>query len=400
MRSYEGKILVLGAGKYNTGVIRELIRHSFHVIAVDRNADAPGKDIAHEFYPIDVIDQTSLRTLASRLDVDGIMNINEHGSRSACLVSHQLGLVGHAPNIIEQVNNKLLMRTRWLEHSVKSPSFALAREAGDVREFARRFGFPVVLKPTDSGGSGRGVSVIRDELDVLWSYNFAMKHAKNGELIVEQYIEGIELTVETFSINGDIFILASSDKVKPDLRTRVALSLNYPAAVAADALCAIEIEVKKAITALGILDGCCHTEVILTDAGIPYLVETGARGGGGHIFHTIIERVSGLSAPLLQAKWLTKKSIHIDQIKRNGCCYRFFNPPAGRLVRVDNLEAARAIPGVIDLGIDKKPGDLVGNLENSLERAGFVVTIGATRDEAVSVADRVERTVAFVIGES
>jgi biotin carboxylase len=391
------RVLVLGAGLYFKKTLEEVKKGGYYVIGVDRNPDAEGKVVADEFFPVDIVDQEAVLALARDKGIHGIMNLNEFGSRTASYVARALGLNHHEEQTVEATNDKGLMRDVWAAAALSMPRYRYFTNEADVFQHIQYVGYPAILKPADSGGSGRGISVVRSESDLQWAVDFARSYARNGRFILEQFIEGTELTIESFSINGRAHILAMSDKVKPDLRTRVATSLNYPALLADDVREKVEELVRAAVMALGIKNGVGHTEVIVTAGGQPFLVETAARGGGGHIFHTIIEAVSGINAPVLQAKWLTNDMLEIGKIGSNGCCYRFFNPPHGILKAVKNIEAATRIPGVVDLGIAKKPGDEVGNLENSLHRAGFVVTAGKGRQEAIDVADKVEKTIVFEV---
>jgi biotin carboxylase len=287
------------------------------------------------------------------------------------------------------------MREIWSENNLSSPKHIVFKKGDEINDLVGEIGFPCVLKPTDSGGSGRGISIIKSPKDINEAYDFAYSYARNGRFIIEEYIEGIEFTIETFTINCKTYFLTMSDKVKPNLKTRVATSLNYPANIKKEVKIKVENLVSAALQKLEIKNGIAHTEIIIDKNNTPYLIETGARGGGGHIFHTIIEEVTGINAPVLQAKWLTNQPLSISKIKNRGCCYRFFNPQRGILKSVDNIKEAKSIKGVLDLCIVKKIGDEVGNLQNSLHRAGYVVTNGANREKAIGVADEVENTIIF-----
>jgi hypothetical protein len=197
-------------------------------------------------------------------------------------------------------------------------------------------------------------------------------------------------------VDGDVFVLAMSDKEKPELRTRVATSINYPAMISENQRILVEEIVKKAVLALGIRSGMAHSEVILNGEEVK-MVETGARGGGSHIFPLIIEAVSGINTPVVFAQLLTGEKPNLANIQRNGVVYRFFNPPHGILKEVIGLEEVRKWEGILDVGITKKKGDEVGNLKNSLERAGFVVAKGENRNEAQILANKAEEFIKFDI---
>jgi biotin carboxylase len=329
--------------------------------------------------------------------IDGILPISEFGTRTAAKVANELGLPGISLDFVDCVNDKGLMRDSWKRSNLSQPDYSVVGDFETLAAAAALIGYPVVVKPTDSGGSGRGVSLAHSPDELQWSFDLAAPFVKNGRYIVEEFLDGVELTVETFTQpGGNTYILTMSDKVKAPLRTRVASSLNFPANISDEMADKVEKLVINAISSLGISLGMAHTELIVTKDG-PFLVETGARGGGGHIFHTIIEAVSSFRAPLFAAMATCGMLIDMPKLKKRGAVYRFFTPPEGILSAVVNLAEARLIPGVLDIGLNKKVGDRINQLDNSLERVGYVVTSGETREDAIRLADRVNELVRFVV---
>jgi biotin carboxylase len=393
-------ILVLGGGIYHVRLLDQLVSAGFRVLVCDRDPIAPGARRAHVFRPIDFSNSDEVLAFARDEKIDGIMPISDFGTRTASKVAKALGLPGLEPAKVDAVNDKGLMRDAWAVAGLAQPSYRVATEFEGLDAAARRIGYPCIVKPADSGGSGRGVSTVRAPAELAWAFDLARPFARNGRFIVETFVEGLEITVETITLpeRGTV-VLAMSDKVKPPLRTRVATSLNYPACLPPDLWAAAERLTVAAVEALGITVGMAHTEAIVTDRG-PILLETGARGGGGHVFHTLIEATSGIAAPVVAARLLCGLPVELPPPRRDGAVYRFFNPPSGILRAVDGLENAANMPGVLDIGMIKKPGDRVGDLVNSLERTGYVVTKGATREEAIARADAVCRTVRFTVESS
>ncbi|MCO5254557.1 MAG: ATP-grasp domain-containing protein [Bacteroidetes bacterium] len=390
------KIAVLGAGLYNIGVYKELKTGGFYTIAIDGNPKAPCFEFADESVVLNFSDKKQLLEYLSQNKVDAILPINDWGTVSAAYVSEKLGLVGINEASAILATDKGRMRDCWRENGLPNPKYFVFENEDELFAQIDKVGFPCVVKPTDSGGSGRGISVLKSKDDLDWAFEFAKPYARNGRFICEGFVEGTELTIETISKEGQVYVLAMSDKEKPELRTRVATSLNYPANLTEKQREIVEETVKKAVLALGIVVGMAHTEVIIKDENV-YMVETGARGGGGHIYHTIIKAVSGKNAPVVCAQILTGSNPDLTSIQSNGAVYRFFNPPHGILKEVKGVEEAKMLNGVLDIGIIKKSGDEVGNLKNSLERAGFVVTSGKNRQEAVKLANQVESKIEFII---
>ncbi|MDY6863872.1 MAG: ATP-grasp domain-containing protein, partial [Thermodesulfobacteriota bacterium] len=315
---------------------------------------------------------------------------------TASYVSQNMGLIGLSCETAESVNDKGIMRDIWNNAGLAVPEYKIVSSLDELKEAINKIGFPCILKPTDCGGAGRGISIIRSYEDVVWSFNFARPYVKNDRFIIEEFLDGTEMTIESISIGGKVYILAMSDKVKPDVKTRVATSLNFPAVLPEVILQKVKKLVQKAVTTIGIDNGMAHTEVIVTKDR-PKLVEIGGRGGGGHVFHTCIETTSGIKAPVECAKLLTGMEVNLSEVKKKGCVYRFFTPPKGILKSVKNVEKAKSVKGVLDLDIVKKIGEKVGDLENSLHRTGFVVTKGEDRSEAISLADYIESMIQFEV---
>lgn len=390
------KIAVLGASTYNINVYKKLKEGGFFSIAIDGNPSAEAASYADKFVHIDYSDIDSLLKLCKNEAVDAIMPINEWGVMPAAKVSNALGLIGNSEKTALLATDKGLMRQTWKENGVNGPDFFVFKTLKELVEGLPSVGFPCVVKPTFSGGGGRGISVLKSIEDAEWAYDFALPAVKYGTMICESFIEGTELTIETISVDGDVFVLAMSDKEKPELRTRVATSLNYPANISEKQRVIVEETVKKAVLSLGIHSGMAHSEVILNGEEVK-MVETGARGGGSHIFPLIIEAVSGINTPVVFAQLLTGQKPNLSNIQRKGVVYRFFNPPHGILKKVEGLEEVRKWQGVLDVGVTKKAGQEVGNLKNSLERAGFVVASGANRLEAQQLANKAEECIKFEI---
>jgi biotin carboxylase len=389
------KIAVLGASVYNLDVYKILQLNGYYTIGIDANCQAACANIANKFIPLDFSDEQQLLEICRSEEIDAIMPINEWGVLPSAYVCQEMGLIGNSLETANNSTDKGRMRDCWAILKNGNPDYFVFKTFEELQENINQIGYPCIIKPTFSGGGGRGISVVKSSADLKWSFNFARADDQNNLLICEAFMDGLELTIETLSINGIVNILAISDKFKPDLRTRVSTSLNFPANISEKDEYDVITLVKKAVLALGIKNGMAHSEVILTSSG-PKMVETGARGGGSHIFPLIIEATSGIPAPLLYAKLLVGEKIKLNETTKIPVIYRFFNPPYGILKYVKNFDEIKSWKGVLALGVTKEPGDIVGDLKNSLERSGYVVVTAASRKDAEKLADKVEQTLEFV----
>ena len=394
-----GTLMLLGASHFYAPIISEVQKLGVQVVVTDRNPEAEGFRYADFCEAVDITDFEGSLEVARNYRIDGIMAVNDFGVRTASYVANKLGLVGIGMDSAVAACDKGKEREKWHQADIPQPEFGIVTDFESAIEVARRIGFPLVVKPTDSGGASRGVSVVRDMSELEWSFSFAKPFARTGEIILEGYIEGIESTVECLIWNGRVEILAVSDKVKPiDTKYRVAVGLHYPAFFPPEVMAQIHKVVPRAIHALGIEIGAAHVEVVMRPDGRVWVVEMAARPGGGHIFHTIVPQVSGVNMVQELAKMLMGTQPDLKPKYQKGAVYKFFNPPKGKIMNIMGVEEARCLPGVLALGIQVKPGDVIGDLAGQHNRAGYVVTGGETRDEAVARAVMVERTVVFEIG--
>jgi len=387
-------LLILGGGTYCVRAIEAVHEAGYRTVVVDRDQDAPGLAVADVGRAIDMVDAPAVLALAREERIDGVMPLNDFGVPTAAHVASALGLRGLTPRTAELACDKGLMRAQWERDGLANPEFRVVVSEREARQACEAIGLPVVVKPADSGGGGRGVSVVREPDELAWAYAFAEPRARNGRIVVERFLEGTELTIEAISHDGDVHVLAVSDKVKPPLRTRVATSLHYPADLSSATLEQVHALAASAVRSLGITDGPSHVEMIVTTAG-PVLLELGARGGGGHVFSVITEAVSGVPMVAETARVLVGDNPDLRVRHERGCVYLLFGPELGVIRAIRGVDEARALPGVLDLGVTRRPGDVLGPLADSLQRSGFAVVSGRTRQEAMRRADAVFKTVRF-----
>lgn len=388
------KVLQLGAGRLMVATTRILQRAGYETHAIDRDPEAPGFAVADGFAVIDIADPNGVADYANQIKADLILAVNDAGALSAAHASQRLGLPGIAPEVALRCLHKGLMREAWQKAGLPQPRFRVVGGPAEIRAAAAEISYPLILKPALNWGS-RGVSLVENESGLPWAISFAEANSRTHEFIVEEYVRGTEMTVEGLVQNGKPYILAKSDKeAQPHPRFRVAMGLNYPAKFENWQLrCADEL-VGAAALATGLVNGAVHCECMINEKGV-FLLELGARGGGGHIFHTIVEAVSGVSMPTALVKILLGEPVEIAPTRNGGACYRFFAPPPGVFHSVTGLEEARLLPGILDIGFAMQPGTVVGPVSDDASRPGYLVSADITREGAMTRANQALATLHF-----
>lgn len=389
-------ILQLGAGELMRHSIRQIQAMGHRVYTIDKNSQAPAFAIADGYAPIDLIDADAITDYAREIEADAILAVNEAGVLSAAIASQRLGLRGLNPEIALRALDKGQMRETWQTATLSQPDFVIISHIDDIEAAAQKIGYPLIIKPTMNWGS-RGISRVDSADELQWATDFAAKYQREGNIIVEACIEGTEMTIEGLIKDGVAGILAKSDKEhQPHPKFRVAMGLNYPAKFNTDILERTDRLIANAATALG-LDNCAiHAEVIVSGDAI-YLIEMGARPGGGHIFGQIVEAVSGINMPQALASILLGEEVDIQPDVQRGAVYRFFAPQPGIFLGAEGVEEARQLDGVLDFGFHMKPGTIINPIEGDADRPGYCVTQANTREEAIAIADKAVATVRYQI---
>lgn len=390
------RVLHLGAGPLMAHSIRRLKENGFEVYAADRNPRAPSFAIADGHSAVDICDVDAVTKYARAIGASVMLAVNEWGVMCAAEASARLGLRNLPPEVAERCLSKAMMRDCWRKAGLPQPDYRIVRNRREMFGAADEVGYPLILKPSRNTGS-RGVSLVSCRSDLPWSVEFAEQNSQDGTWIVEEYVSGTEMTIEGLVQNAEPHILAMSDKEPQEhSRYRVAMALNYPAAFAPPQIRLAEEIVGKAALALGIQNGAFHCECMVNARGV-FLVEMAGRAGGGHIFGQIVEAVSGVCMPAALARIFLGESVALCPAFRRGACYKFFAPPPGIFDEVHGVEDAGKMPGILDLGFTMKPGTLVEAIDGDANRPGFVVSEGASRQEAIDHADRAIAAIGYTV---
>jgi biotin carboxylase len=391
------RILILGASRYYVRSIAAAKALGLDVVAIDRNPSAEGFSYADHHAVVDITDAAAAIEIAKAFAVDGVLPLNDFGVRTAAAVSEALGLTGISREAAGWVTDKAAMRRKWDEAGVPSARWRTVDSVAGILSAAAELGtWPLVVKPSDSrGGGSRGVSVVASERDLPAAFDLARSHYHDGPVIIEEFLDGLEHSVETMTFEGETHVLAVSDKVKTPLPYRVDASVIYPSRLSGEALDRVHDVCRAAVRAVGISVGASHVELCSTPAG-PRLFEIGARCGGGGTPDPIVPFSTGIDELQEAARIAVGDAPrNLVPLRRRGCVYRFLTPVPGRLTGVIGLDAVQKWPGILDSAVFVGPGDEVKLVRAGADRSGFVIAGGETREAAIALADAAERAIRF-----
>ncbi|MFK7696949.1 ATP-grasp domain-containing protein [Paenibacillus sp. HJGM_3] len=388
------KIMILGASQLQLPAITRAIELGYHVIVVDKDIDAVGRNFADEFYAISTNDIESVVAKAKELHIDGIMTLaTDFPMRTVAMVGQELGLLTITPDTAIVATDKARMRERLKSCGVPIPAFYTANSFLEYKSACKAIDGKKIVKPADSSGS-RGVYLLTDINEIEKAYKYSKSYSRSGELVIEEYMKGPEVSVETITINNITHVIAITDKQTSGSPYFVEIGHSIQSTLHED----IKEEIKdiaiKAVNALGIDNGAAHVEVIVTDHGAK-VVELGARLGGDNITSHLVPLATGVN--MVEACiFLALGGIPDITPKFNrSSAIKFISSTNGKIKSIDGVENVKKIKGIIEVCITKGEGDVVNELTNSSDRIGFIIAEADTAKQAMDICEKAVRKISI-----
>jgi len=275
------KLAIIGSGRMAWIFGREAKEMGVETHAFSFDDHCVAKETVNEHHLVNIMDMDRVLDICRQLNIDGVVPTTELTVQVAAYVAEKMGLNGIPFEVAKVVTDKY--RNRQLCKSLaqlKQPAFAEVFAQEDLA--ALNLHYPLILKPTSKGGK-RGIMVVHDVSELKPAFDFAKASSGDAPIIVEEFIAGgQEYSVESLSYQGKHYIIQVTEKMSSGAPHCVELGHHQPAAISATLRAKVENAIAEGLTAIGVNNGPCHTEIKIVDDQI-YLIEFNARPGGDHI---------------------------------------------------------------------------------------------------------------------
>lgn len=395
------RLLVLGAGPAQLGLLASARARELHVIAVDREPSAPGFRYADRRAIVSTEDESSIERLAAAERIEGLIAPGiDWPVAIAARVAERLALPHPiSPETATLSTSKLRQRERFADAGVPQPAYEVCSGAREAAAAAQRIGFPCVIKAPDRQGQ-RGLTLVGSSEEVEDAVRIALDASRSATLLVEELVPGREVTVNAFSVDGHFYPLTVTDRLTAALPAfGVALTHAWPSELE-PAQIGLAVEAASAAArAVGIENGPSYTQLLVGPDGAR-VGELAARLGGGHDAELcrVALGVDLNGAALSAALGEEVPPASVSPVaKVGGACVRFLVAPPGELREVTGVQEAFALDGVRGIRIYRRPGHRFGELRRGADRAGAVLAVGDSRRQALERADRAEAMIRFEV---
>lgn len=281
------RVLMLGGSLQQIPAIKQAKEMGIYVITCDYLPDNPGHQIADEYYNVSTTDKNKVLELAEKLKIDGIVAYaSDPAAPTAAYISEKLDLPGNPYESVCILTQKDLFRKFLSEHGFNTPKAKGYTSFSDALADFDDFKMPVMVKPVDSSGS-KGVVKIFSKDELFEAVEEALSYSRSKRFIVEEFIvkKGYQVSGDGFSVDGKLVFTSYGNELYSGDGTReyVALGEFWPSLLTDAQKEAVDNELQRLISALGMKTSAYNIEVIIGEDNKVYILELGPRNGGSYI---------------------------------------------------------------------------------------------------------------------
>jgi len=370
------KILILGASEVQLSIILHAKELGHTILIADYDPHAIGFQFADIKFNISTNDILELIDVAKKHDIDGVLTTSDYPVRSVAAICKELHLTGLSVESSILCTNKYLLRKHLKKNNFKVPRYSIIDSENALNNIDF---FPCIIKPIDSSGS-RGVQKVFDKTELQFAYELALNYSKSGNIIVEEFIDGKEYSIESLTQKNQTTIVAITEKTVIGDKDRFFVEDRHiiPANIDQDVFNAVCITVQNVLSSINLDNSSTHTELKINDKGI-YIIEIGARLGGDYITSDLVPLSTGVNMLDNTIRLALNEKINTQHTITKFAGIQFLNSSnykhIEQYLRKNNASIIRK-----EIKTYKD-----SPLRNSFDRLGYFIAQSNSRDELINI---------------
>lgn len=375
-------VLVFGVGPLQQSIINRAKKMGLYTVGIDPCEDATCRDDVDAFEVVGGQDYEGTCAVVEKYGIDAIVTAaTDKPLVMMARIARKYGFPFYSVETAQWSTDKFQMKQRFLEGGVPCAKGRLVKSVEETADML----YPVIVKPRDNSGS-RGVKLCRTKEELEQSMEEALEYSKLDSVLVEEFIEGPEYSIEGLHYDGKSEVIQFTEKKTTEFPYNVELGHIQPAIISEENKQNIREIVAKIGKALKFENCPSHTELKINERGI-FVIETSPRLGGDYITSTLTPLSTGIN--------MEDQLLHIAlgedvdtqtgrEEKASGVC--FLNLPCGKVTAIDSaINEVSSWPNVYSFATSLKVGDEIHPITSSLNRYGQFIVKGETREEVAVV---------------
>ena len=402
-------ILLLGGSHDQCFIIKTANQMGVGTVVVDMNPQSPGFDLADFSEVVSTRDVPALigyaeKLLASGVNLQGVSVMGSDIPQVVQQVAEHFGWLGPTAQTAYWTTHKFAMKEQLQGKGIPLPRFARVNSGAEIFDYWADWGCrQLVVKPVDQAGS-RGVWCIDECSQAEDAFTHAQQQGRSGEVIVEEYIEGPQVSTESIFSDGRSATPGLVDRCYSTTwcyRPQIIENGGwYPSELPADQLTDIVALVEKSARALGIVSGVAKGDVVVCPDRGPMLIEMAGRLSGGDFSESLIPLGCGINyveVALQVALGLPVDWQLLEPKFRKSVINRYFFLPSGSLEQIDGIDEVANWPEVRKLELFINVGEQLPKIISHGQRSGVFIIVTDSREESEALEAKLYRTLKFKI---
>lgn len=392
------RLFVVGASVLQLPAIKKAKEMGLFVAVADYNPKAIGIPYADKFYEVSTIDEEGVYQAAKDFQADGIMTLaTDMPMRSVAYATQKLGLTGISYDTAIKATDKGEMIKAFETARVEHPWYFILSGSEDLDDVIEQITYPCISKPVDNAGS-RGVMLVHNKEELKEAVIYSSSNGRKGDVIIEEYLQGNEVSVEVMAVDGVVHVLQVTDKLTTGAPHFVEMGHSQPSRLGEANVAAIKDLAARAVQSVGIENGPAHVEIMLTAYG-PRMIELGARMGGDCITTHLVPLSTGIDMVKATIQVALGERPDIKLKFSKGSAIRYFKEKHGVITSISGVAEAEQLDSVQEVILTKSVGDAVGEIGSSVDRMGSVIAQSTDAEMAVKCCEQALEKITIQVEE-
>lgn len=388
---YQNKksVLIFGVGPLQESIIGRAKKMGLYTVGIDPCEDATCRDCVDAFEVLPGQDYEGHCAVIEKYGIDAIVTAaTDKPLVMMARVAEKYAFPFYSVETAQWSTDKFQMKKRF---ELGGVPHAQGRLISKVEE-AVGLVFPVIVKPRDNSGS-RGVKLCRDKNELQISFDEALENSKLDTVLVEEFIEGSEYSIESLHHDKKSEVVQFTEKRTTEFPYNVELGHIQPANISDENKRKIREIIAKIGKALNFENCPSHTELKINERGI-FVIETSPRLGGDYITSTLTPLSTGVNLEDELLKMSLGEAINPSPKAVQYSGVRFFSFREGSVIKhVPNEEFVKGWPHVVNFSFNLKEGQSVNRITSSLNRYGHITLIAGNRESIDYAFEKYEKAI-------
>lgn len=387
-------VLIFGVGPLQQSIINRAKKMGLYTVGIDPCKDATCRGDVDAFEVVGGQDYEGTCAVVEKYGIDAIVTAaTDKPLVMMARIAEKYGFPFYSVETAQWSTDKFQMKQRFELGDVPHARGRLVKSVVETADMV----YPVIVKPRDNSGS-RGVKLCRTKEELEQSMAEALEYSKLDSVLVEEFIEGPEYSIEGLHYDGTSEVIQFTEKKTTDFPYNVELGHIQPANISEKNKQKIREIVAKIGKALRFENCPSHTELKINERGI-FVIETSPRLGGDYITSTLTPLSTGVNMEdqllhIALGENVDTQSGRVE--KASGVC--FLSLPCGKVTAIDPaINEVSTWSNVYSFATSLKVGDEIHPITSSLNRYGQFIVKGGTREKVVSSLDEYEHRIKSII---